>query len=95
LGLQLSLQLVVVIALLALALVLPITFNGLGLREWAATQLLPQLGLAAATAVSWQLATYLVQVAVSLVGGVIFAVELSRGRLLGRMRPTPQRGRHD
>jgi uncharacterized membrane protein YbhN (UPF0104 family) len=88
-GLQLSLQLVIVVALLALAMVLPVTFNGLGLREWAATRLLPQLGLTASTGVTWQLATYLVQVAVSLIGGVNFAVELSRGRLLGR----PQRER--
>ena len=72
------------VPMLALAIVLPISLNGLGLRELVATRLLPQIGVGSEAAVSWQLATYLVQVAVSLVGGAIFAVELSRGRLLRR-----------
>ena len=76
----------VVIPVLALAIVLPVSFNGLGLRELVATRIMPQIGIGAEAAVTLQLSTYLVQVAVSLVGGVLFAIELSRGRLFGRRR---------
>jgi len=83
-SLERGLEFLVLIPLLALAIVLPISFGGLGLREWVATRLMPQIGITAESAVVLQLSTYLVQVAVSLVGGVLFVAELARGRLLRR-----------
>jgi len=83
-GLQRGLEFLVLIPLLALAIVLPISFGGLGLREWVATRLMPQVGISAESAVVLQLSTYLVQVAVSLVGGLLLIWELARGRLLRR-----------
>jgi uncharacterized protein (TIRG00374 family) len=79
------LQLYVLVPVLGLAVVLPISFNGLGVREFVATRLMPQVGIPAEVALAMQLVTYLVQVAVSLVGGVVFAVMLIQGRL--RLRP--------
>lgn len=83
-SLQRTLEFLVLIPLLALAIVLPITFNGVGLREWVATKLMPQVGISGEDAFALQLATYLVQVVVSLVGGVLLLVEWGRGRLLRR-----------
>jgi hypothetical protein len=45
---------------------------------------MPEIGIDAETAVAMQLITYLVQVTVSLIGGIIFAVMLLRGRLRWR-----------
>lgn len=89
-GLALSgeriLQLYVLVPVLALAVVLPISFNGLGVRELVAQRIMPAVGIDAESAVAMQLITYFVQVAVSLVGGVIFAVMMVRGKL--RLRRT-------
>jgi hypothetical protein len=75
LGLALSgaaaLQLTVLIPLLALGLTLPISINGIGLRESLSASLLIWVGLAAPEAVAMELAAYLVQVAYSLLGGVM------------------------
>lgn len=67
---QAALQLTVLIPLLALSLTLPISINGIGLRESVSAGLLTWAGLAAPQAVAMELAAYLVQVAFSLVGGV-------------------------
>lgn len=75
----LVLGLYVLIPVLGIAIVLPISFNGLGLRELIATRLLPGIGIAAPEAFALQITTYLVQVAVSAVGGVFFAIRLLRG----------------
>ena len=61
----------VLIPLLALSLTLPISINGIGLRESVSASLLTWAGLAAPQAVAMELAAYLVQVAYSLVGGVM------------------------
>lgn len=71
-----SLQLLVLIPLLALSLTLPISINGIGLRESVSAGLLTWASLAAPQAVAMELAAYLVQVAYSLVGGLM----LWRGR---------------
>jgi uncharacterized membrane protein YbhN (UPF0104 family) len=84
LGYTQILQLYVLVPVLGVAVVLPISFNGLGVREFVATRLMPQIGIPAEQALAMQLLTYLVQVAVSLVGGVIFAVMFLQGRLLRR-----------
>ncbi len=74
------LGLYVVVPVLGVVTTLPITFNGLGLRELAAARTMPALGLGPAEAVAMQLATYLVQVALSLIGGVLLALRLLRGQ---------------
>jgi len=66
-----ALQLTVLIPLLALSLTLPISINGIGLRESVSASLLTWAGLAAPQAVAMELAAYLVQVAYSLMGGVM------------------------
>jgi uncharacterized membrane protein YbhN (UPF0104 family) len=80
------LQLYVLVPVLGMAVVLPISFNGLGVREFVATRIMPDVGIMAETAIALQLVTYLVQVAVSLVGGAVFAVMLMQGRLRLRRR---------
>lgn len=76
LGLALSraqvLQFFVLIPLLAVSLTLPITINGIGLREALAAVLLTWTGLPAQTMVAVEIMAFLVQVAFSLVGGVLF-----------------------
>jgi uncharacterized protein (TIRG00374 family) len=66
-----SLQLLVLIPLLAISLTLPITINGIGLRESVSANLLTWAGLAAPHAVAMEVAAYLVQVVFSLQGGVL------------------------
>lgn len=63
------LGLFVVVPVLGVVTTLPITFNGLGLRELTASRTMPALGIEPADAVAMQLATYFVQVVLSLVGG--------------------------
>jgi len=65
------LQLLVLIPLLAISLTLPITINGIGLRESVSANLLTWAGLAAPHAVAMEVAAYLVQVVFSLQGGVL------------------------
>ena len=88
LDLERILHLYVLVPVLGMAIVLPVSFNGLGVRELVATRLMPAVGIDAPTAVAMQLITYLVQVAVSLVGGIVFTVMLLTGRLRLR-RPVP------
>jgi uncharacterized protein (TIRG00374 family) len=66
-----SVQLVVLIPLLALSLTLPVTINGIGLRESVSAGLLVWAGLAAPQAVAMEVAAYLVQVVFSLQGGLL------------------------
>ncbi len=66
-----ALQLLVLIPLLALSLTLPVTINGIGLRETVSADLLTYAGLAAPEAVAMEVAAYLVQVLFSLQGGVL------------------------
>ncbi len=76
LGLDLSgaqvLQFFVLVPVLAVSLTLPITINGIGLREALAAVLLPWTGLPAQAVVAVEVTTFLVQVAFSLVGGGLF-----------------------
>ena len=81
LGLERVLQLYVLVPVLGVAIVLPISFNGLGVRELVATRLMPSIGIGAESAAALQISTYLVQVAVSLVGGLVFAWMMLRGRI--------------
>jgi uncharacterized protein (TIRG00374 family) len=76
LGLSLTpeqvLQLFVLIPLLGISLTLPITINGIGLRESISAGLLVAAGLTAAAAVAVEVAAYLVMVTFSLYGGLLF-----------------------
>ena len=64
-------QLFVLVPLLAISLTLPVTINGIGLRESISANLLVWAGLAAPQAVAMEVAAYLVQVVFSLQGGVL------------------------
>jgi glycosyltransferase 2 family protein len=84
LGIELTsahvLQLFVLIPLLGILIALPISLNGLGLREVAAADLFVAAGVVSldAQAVAVEFLAYLVQVLVSLIGGVLFLVGPSR-----------------
>ena len=66
-----AVQLLVLIPMLAICLTLPVTINGIGLRESVSAGLLVWAGLAAPQAVAMEVAAYLVQVVFSLQGGVL------------------------
>jgi len=84
LGIELTsahvLQLFVLIPLLGILIALPISLNGLGLREVAAADLFVAAGVVSldAQAVAMEFLAYLVQVLVSLIGGVLFLVGPAR-----------------
>lgn len=71
LSVQQMVQLLVLVPMLALSLTLPITINGIGLRESVSAQLLVFCGLGAPQVVAMEVAAYLVQVVFSLQGGVL------------------------
>jgi uncharacterized protein (TIRG00374 family) len=70
------------VPLLAVIVSLPISFNGIGVREGAGVILFGLVGVSRAQAFSLQFTTYLVAVAVSLLGGVVFLARLP-GRRAG------------
>lgn len=65
-------DLFVVVPLIATVAALPISIGGLGVREWAGVLLLAPFGIAEPAAVSIEFLAFLVGVATSLVGGLIF-----------------------
>ncbi len=71
------------VPLLAVIVSLPISFNGIGVREGAGVVLFGLVGVSRAQAFSLQFTTYLVGVAVSLLGGVMFLARLPRRRRAG------------
>lgn len=64
-------QLLVLVPMLAISLTLPVTINGIGLRESVSAKLLVAAGLLEPHAVAMELAAYLVQVVFSLQGGIL------------------------
>ncbi|NOT35163.1 MAG: flippase-like domain-containing protein [Candidatus Eisenbacteria bacterium] len=68
------------VPLLAVVVSLPLSFNGLGIREGAGVVLFGLIGVERAAAFSLQFTTYLVAVAVSLLGGLVFLVRMPRRR---------------
>ena len=54
--------------------ILPISLNGLGIREGTGVLLFTQIGISKEQALLMELITYVVMVIVSLVGGVFFLV---------------------
>jgi uncharacterized membrane protein YbhN (UPF0104 family) len=69
----------VIVPILAIVVVLPVSVAGLGIRETAAVGLFGHVGVSPSDAVAHQLATFLVCLAVNMVGGVLF-VARSFGR---------------
>lgn len=67
-------QMALVVALIQLVTMLPISINGLGVREWAYVYLLGRCGIPPEPAVAISLMTYLSVLAVSLIGGAVFAL---------------------
>lgn len=72
------------VPLLAVIVSLPISLNGIGVREAAGIQLFGLVGLSPGSAFSLQFTTYLVAVAVSLIGGVVFLVRIPHRRAEAR-----------
>jgi uncharacterized protein (TIRG00374 family) len=66
------------VPLLAVIVSLPISFNGIGLREGMGIVLFGMVGLDRASAFSLQFTTYLVAVAVSLLGALAFLARMPR-----------------
>lgn len=64
------------VPLLAVIVSLPISFNGIGVREGAGVVLFGLVGVGRTHAFSLQFTTYLVAVAVSMLGGLVFLVRL-------------------
>jgi hypothetical protein len=72
------------VPLLAVIVSLPISLNGIGVREGAGIVLFGLVGLPRGSAFSLQFTTYLVAVAVSLIGGVVFLVRIPHRRAEAR-----------
>jgi hypothetical protein len=72
------------VPLLAVAVSLPISLNGIGVREGAGIVLFGLVGVGRAGAFGLQFTTYLVAVAVSLLGGIVFLIRMPRRRALAR-----------
>lgn len=73
-------QFFVFIPLLGLVMVLPISINGLGVREGTGVLLFTQIGFTQEQALLMEFVTYGVMVAVSLLGGGLFLLRHMRGR---------------
>ena len=72
------------VPLLAVIVSLPISLNGIGVREGAGVLLFGLVGVERAQAFSLQFTTYLVSVAVSLLGGLIFLARMPHRRAEAR-----------
>ncbi len=72
------------VPLLAVIVSMPISFNGIGVREGAGIVLFGLVGVERAAAFSLQFLTYLVMVAVSLIGGLVFLARIPHRRARAR-----------
>jgi hypothetical protein len=77
------------VPLLAVIVSLPISLNGIGVREGAGIVLFGLVGVDRAHAFSLQFTTYLVAVAVSLLGGLVFVARIPRRRREARRSRRP------
>ena len=80
--------------IVALTLVLPISFNGLGVREGAYGVLFASVGVAGPDAVAISLLYYIVRVLTGLFGGVLYVIGNLRGQNVNQQTPAlaPERG---
>ncbi len=74
------------VPLLAVIVSLPISLNGIGVREGAGIVLFGLIGVSRAQSFTLQFTTYLVAVAVSLLGGLIVLVRIPHRRATARER---------
>lgn len=74
---------------LAVIVSLPISFNGIGLREWAGALFFDLVRLPHDKAVALQSATYVVSFIVSLLGGIVFLARIPRRRAEARSSRRP------
>ena len=74
------------VPLLAVIVSLPISLNGIGIREGAGIVLFGLVGVDRAHAFSLQFTTYLLAVAVSLLGGLVFLIRIPHRRAETRDR---------
>jgi uncharacterized membrane protein YbhN (UPF0104 family) len=72
------------VPLLAVIVSLPISLNGIGVREGAGILLFGLVGLDRASAFALQFGTYLVAVGVSLIGGMVFLARIPGRRAQAR-----------
>jgi hypothetical protein len=72
------------VPLLAVLVSLPVSLNGIGVREGAGIVMFGLIGVGRSSAFALQFTTYLVAVAVSLLGGVVFLARLPHRRAAGR-----------
>jgi glycosyltransferase 2 family protein len=70
------------IPIISTLLLLPISLNGLGVREGAYVLLFASAGVGSATAASMSLAFWAITVSTGLIGGVLYAAQGARGALL-------------
>ncbi len=83
------LQFFVFVPLLGLLMILPISINGLGVREGAGILLFTQIGFTNGQALLMELITYAIMVVVSFLGGFFFfRRSFERGRLAERQGAT-------
>jgi uncharacterized protein (TIRG00374 family) len=78
------------VPLLAVIVSLPISLNGIGVRETTGIVLFGLVGVARSMAFTLQFTTYLVAVAVSLIGGVVFLVRIPHRRATSRASRRPE-----
>lgn len=83
------------VPLIALANMLPISFNGLGVREGTYQLLFVPVGVSAASAVAMSLAFHMVRLMTGLIGGVLYLFSSVRGQLANDdcQQPTANRQR--
>ena len=72
------------VPLLAVIVSLPISLNGIGVREGAGILLFGMVGLDRGSAFALQFGTYLIAVGVSLIGGLVFLVRIPSRRAKAR-----------
>ena len=77
------------VPLLAVIVSLPISLNGIGVREGAGVVLFGLVGVAHSMAFTLQFTTYLVALAVSLIGGVVFLARIPHRRAESRVVRRP------
>src|SRR6185503_829032 len=77
------------VPLLAVIVSLPISLNGIGVREGAGILLFGMVGLNRASAFALQFGTYLVAVGVSLIGGLVFLARIPGRRARDKQPPPP------
>jgi uncharacterized protein (TIRG00374 family) len=75
------------VPLLAVIVSLPISLNGIGVREGAGILLFGMVGLNRASAFALQFGTYLVAVGVSLIGGLVFLARIPGRRARAKNQP--------